>query len=102
MRNRAVQRPLIALALMVGLSTPVMATDVYRWIDENGVPSYGERPPEGVSFVKLKLNGSRSSTTSSLPPPFPVTPRSSTRAPETQDKSQQQKANSTSTKKATP
>lgn len=96
MRNRAVQLPLIAMTLTIGLSTPVMATDVYRWIDENGVPSYGERPPEGVSFVKLKLNGSRSSTTSSLPPPFPKTSKKGN------DKSQQQQTTNTTSKKSTP
>ncbi len=55
-------------------SIPANATDVYRWIDANGVPSYSERPPEGFDYVKLKLNGSGSKPSTSLPPPFPTKP----------------------------
>ncbi|MEH6824521.1 MAG: DUF4124 domain-containing protein [Motiliproteus sp.] len=51
-------------SLMLTLCVPLnaSATDVYKWIDSNGVPSYGERPPEGVEYVQVKIYGASSST----------------------------------------
>ncbi|MEH6473231.1 MAG: DUF4124 domain-containing protein, partial [Halopseudomonas sp.] len=48
------------LFLLLGLALSASATDVYKWIDENGVPSYGERPPEGVEYIKMKTYSSSS------------------------------------------
>ena len=62
----------LLLTAIISLGSPqTHATDVYHWIDDNGVQSFGERPPEGVDYVKLKLNGGSTKARSSLPPPFP-------------------------------
>lgn len=56
-------------SLLLTLSFPLSAsaTDVYKWIDDNGVPSYGERPPEGVEYIKVKLYGVSSGTRAGTP-----------------------------------
>ncbi|WP_421870253.1 DUF4124 domain-containing protein [Motiliproteus sp.] len=53
--HKAVAAFLVALAL-----TPLQAhaaTDVYKWIDKNGTPTFGEHPPEGVPYTKMKFYG---------------------------------------------
>ena len=74
-------------------AVPVHATDVYHWIDANGVQNYSERPPEGIEYTKLKLGSSPTKKPSSLPPPSPLKP--STQA---KDKNK----NKNTAKKATP
>jgi hypothetical protein len=39
----------VAAALLSG--TPLAIADVYRWIDERGTTSYGEKPPAGARGV---------------------------------------------------
>jgi hypothetical protein len=54
---------ILSLFLLVSwLPVSASATDVYKWLDENGTPSYGERPPEGVKHEKVKIYGVSSST----------------------------------------
>lgn len=48
------------LALVFWLPLTAAATEVYRWTDENGVLSYGERPPENVAYIKVKIYGAAS------------------------------------------
>ena len=55
------------LCLTVAFSSATNATEVYKWIDTNGVPSYGERPPEGVAYTKMKLYNSGAKTTLKVP-----------------------------------
>lgn len=51
---------LLSLVLWIPLSAS--ATDVYKWTDANGVPTYGERPPEGVDYIKMKIYGGSNNT----------------------------------------
>lgn len=43
--------PAIAVSAVFGivlsLALPATATEVYRWVDENGVTQFGQRPPPG-------------------------------------------------------
>ncbi len=69
-------------SLMLTLCVPLSAsaTDVYKWIDSNGVPSYGERPPEGVEYVQVKIYGASSSTKTGSYYSMPIAVPDKTRA----------------------
>ena len=87
-------KPWTVLALLMTLSLEVHAAEIYKWIDKNGVPSFGERPPEGVEYIKLKLGGIRN------PPPQPRQSAPSS-GPSSQAKQLQPKGN-TAPQKAKP
>ncbi len=53
--NKVSYTMLLALCFGLSLAPPTNATDIYKWIDNNGVPNFSEHPPEGVSFIKMKL-----------------------------------------------
>lgn len=53
--HKAVAALLVTLALIPFQTSA--ETNVYKWIDENGVPTFGERPPEGVPYTKMKFYG---------------------------------------------
>ncbi len=39
---------------LIALLLPALSlADIYRWIDENGTPSYGQTPPEGVETQRI-------------------------------------------------
>ena len=44
-----------------------MGAELYRWVDENGVVNYSERPPEGVEIEKPDRRRRASSDTPELP-----------------------------------
>lgn len=50
------------LTLVLWLPLSASATDVYKWIDPDGVPTYGERPPEGIDYIKMKIYGGANNT----------------------------------------
>lgn len=47
------RRSLIASALIVLMSTPVMAAQVYKWVDTQGVTHFGAQPPEGQQATSV-------------------------------------------------
>ena len=47
------RRSLIASALIVLMSTPVMADQVYKWVDAQGVTHFGAQPPEGQQATSV-------------------------------------------------
>ena len=47
------RRSLIASALIVLMSTPVMAAQVYKWVDAQGVTHFGAQPPEGQQATSI-------------------------------------------------
>ncbi|MEH6822476.1 MAG: DUF4124 domain-containing protein [Motiliproteus sp.] len=52
-KRRIALRYLI-LALLASLLPTLATADIYRWIDDNGTASYGQRPPLGVEFELIK------------------------------------------------
>lgn len=70
------------------LATDAMATDeIYRWVDENGVVHFGERPPaEAVAEQVVIQPGIRSDAT----PPSGSAPTDSNQSPEPQPSVAQQ------------
>lgn len=50
------------IALTFGLlSSVVAAGQMYRWVDDQGVPQFGQQPPEGKAYQRMDI--------SSPPPP---------------------------------
>ncbi len=47
------RRSLIASALIVLMSTPVMAAQVYKWVDAQGFTHFGAQPPEGQQATSV-------------------------------------------------
>jgi len=53
------------LVLAAGLaSVSVLANEIYRWTDENGVVHFGDRPPEGQQTQAIHVPESQPSDTS--------------------------------------
>lgn len=47
------------LALTFGLlSSVAMAEQMYRWVDNQGVPQFGQQPPEGVTYQRINVRSS--------------------------------------------
>ncbi|MDH3342733.1 MAG: DUF4124 domain-containing protein [Gammaproteobacteria bacterium] len=47
---------LTLLALMLAISSPVMAAGIYKWVDEEGKTHYGSERPENTAAEKMKLH----------------------------------------------
>jgi hypothetical protein len=62
------------LALLLASPANLYATEVYKWIDNDGVPNFSERPPEGVNYIKLDLRTSAPITLSPSTSPSPTQP----------------------------
>lgn len=56
MTAKMVGPALLSLVLVAGAAG---AQDVYKWIDDEGVTSYGETPPDGVPAIRTDLRYSR-------------------------------------------
>jgi hypothetical protein len=56
MKAHSIAVGIVGLVLLVGVAS---AQGVYRWVDENGVTSYGETPPDGVEAVRTDVRYSR-------------------------------------------
>ena len=61
---------LLCGALCLGLAGPA-AGQIYKWVDENGVTHYGERPPQGQ---KARPVGAAPATAPATPATAPATP----------------------------
>jgi len=79
---------LVLIITLPFLATDAMATDeIYRWVDENGVVHFGDRPPaETVAEQVVIQPGIRSDTT----PPSGSAPADSNQSPEPQPSVAQQ------------
>jgi glutaredoxin len=40
-------------ALVIGSTSAVSATDIHRWVDQNGKIQFGDRPPPGVASEQV-------------------------------------------------
>ena len=69
----------LSLSGLLAATGTVLAEDVYKWTDENGVAHYSDSPPEGKQFDKLNVRGSV--TRSEEPAPEPVAPPPAEAAP---------------------
>ncbi len=61
------------LALLASLLPTLATADIYRWIDDNGTASYGQRPPVGVEFELIKRTPTTAvSESTKRRPPDPI------------------------------
>jgi len=64
-RNNNANLLTAVLVLAAGLaSVSVLANEIYRWTDENGVVHFGDRPPEGQQAHAIQVPESQPSDTS--------------------------------------
>lgn len=70
-------RALCKLALVLGALPLLMAADVYRWVDADGVVNYTQRKPEGVDADRVRaatgerFSGELATPASAAPPTAP-------------------------------
>ncbi|SDI09439.1 DUF4124 domain-containing protein [Pseudomonas panipatensis] len=69
------RRMILTGSLMLALSAPVMAAQVYKWVDAQGVTHFGAQPPEGTRAAPVNTNVAQP------PSGFPLPPAKATPAP---------------------
>ncbi|MBU1332855.1 MAG: DUF4124 domain-containing protein [Gammaproteobacteria bacterium] len=57
------RRTILVSSLLLALSAPVMASQVYKWVDAQGVTHFGAQPPQGQQATQINT---------STPPPRAV------------------------------
>ena len=60
------RRTILASSLLLALCAPVMASQVYKWVDAQGVTHFGAKPPQGQTATQINTN--------TPPPRAPETP----------------------------
>ncbi|AGI26042.1 hypothetical protein H681_20875 [Pseudomonas sp. ATCC 13867] len=66
-------------SLLLALAPTVMAAQVYKWVDAQGVTHFGAQPPEGTSAATVNTNTTQpKSNFPPPPPPKPAPPASGT------------------------
>ncbi|MNQ64259.1 hypothetical protein D3C85_786750 [compost metagenome] len=66
-------RMILAGSLLLALSTSAVASQVYKWVDAQGVTHFGAQPPEGQQATSVNT---------SVPKPRPGLPRLDSEQPE--------------------
>jgi hypothetical protein len=66
-------RMILAGSLLLALSTSAVASQVYKWVDAQGVTHFGAQPPEGQQATSVNT---------SVPKPRPSLPRLDSEQPE--------------------
>src|SRR5688500_5966267 len=55
---RSMHMTLLAGLVLVSLSGACIAAELYKWVDEKGVVTYGEKPPAGRSATPVDTSSS--------------------------------------------
>lgn len=66
-------RMILAGSLLLALSTSAVASQVYKWVDAQGITHFGAQPPEGQQATSVNT---------SVPKPRPDLPRLDSERPE--------------------
>jgi hypothetical protein len=66
-------RMILAGSLLLALSTSAVASQVYKWVDAQGITHFGAQPPEGQQATSVNT---------SVPKPRPSLPRLDSEQPE--------------------
>lgn len=74
------QRIILAGTLLLALSSPSMAGQIYKWVDANGTTHYGAQPPQGQEATSVNTV---------IAPPRPNTAPAPTPAAESVDAEQE-------------
>ena len=66
------RRTIFMGSLLLALAPTVMAAQVYKWVDAQGITHFGAQPPEGTNASTV--NTSTAQPKSNFPPPAPTKP----------------------------
>lgn len=66
------RRMIITSSLLLSLSASVMAGQVYKWVDDQGITHFGAQPPQGQPSTSVNV---------SVPQPKQAAPQAKTSAP---------------------
>lgn len=66
------RRTILVSSLLLALSAPVMASQVYKWVDAKGVTHFGAQPPQGQQATQI--NTSTPPPRAEETPPTPTAP----------------------------
>ena len=80
MRRRTTLPILALLALLAAAAAPAQE-EIYKWVDENGVTHFGERPPAGAEARRVDVQPVPAVTPPPPAPEPPATPESQDAAP---------------------
>ncbi len=69
MRITTISVTVLMIALVLSASNAVAENEVYRWVDENGVVHFGDRPDGQTNAEQVDIQKSPISSTLSSPPP---------------------------------
>lgn len=56
-------------SLLLALSTSAMASQIYKWVDDNGVTHFGAQPPQGQQSTTINTSAPPPTSTPSMPAP---------------------------------
>jgi len=70
------RRTIFLGSLLLALAPTVMAAQVYKWVDAQGVTHFGSQPPEGTSASAVNTNTAPPKSNFPLPTPKPTPPPS--------------------------
>jgi len=67
------RRTIFMGSLLLALAPTVMAAQVYKWVDAQGITHFGAQPPEGTEAATVNTNAAQPKT-SNFPPPAAAKP----------------------------
>lgn len=70
-------RQLAILTTILAATPLLMAADVYRWTDANGVVNYTQQKPQGIDAQLISARGQVRSSRAPEPTPAPAAPKTS-------------------------
>ncbi|MCY1394038.1 hypothetical protein D9M71_89520 [compost metagenome] len=78
-------------SLLLAMTTPAMAAQVYKWVDDKGITHFGSHPPEGTPAASISTSTSQPKSGFPLPPPPKAPAPASPKAPVAPSPDDQQK-----------
>ncbi|WP_448682936.1 DUF4124 domain-containing protein [Pseudomonas nicosulfuronedens] len=68
------RRTIFMGSLLLALAPTVMAAQVYKWVDAQGITHFGAQPPEGTDAATVNTNSAPPKASSNFPPPATTKP----------------------------
>jgi hypothetical protein len=68
------RRTIFMGSLLLALAPTVMAAQVYKWVDAQGITHFGAQPPEGTDAATVNTNSAPPKASSNFPPPAAAKP----------------------------
>lgn len=68
------RRTIFMGSLLLAMAPAVMAAQVYKWVDAQGITHFGAQPPEGANAATVNTNTAQPKASSNFPPPAATKP----------------------------